>query len=180
MFVGQSFFFHNYDHWNLGVDLYCGHHKNLMCRQVSLFQRLICTLKYTIGTSETVLIREVSFKRVSHTPVLPFSRSRDTPETRIPPPPLPLGHMIQTPPTLDPSMGGAASMWGGPPTTPYYPGAATPTMQYPMFQGPPLPQGVLWEYEDDGEEGRQARVYMCVPTMYLPGLVITIGVQESS
>ena len=33
------------------------------CREVSLFQRLICTQKYTIGTSETVLIREVSFKR---------------------------------------------------------------------------------------------------------------------
>ena len=60
--------------------LYCGHsHKRgvicrLICtqkhtvgtsetvliREVSLFQRLICTQKYTVGTSETVLIREVS------------------------------------------------------------------------------------------------------------------------
>ena len=38
--------------------LYCGHHWALI-REVSLFQRLICTQKYTFGTSETVLIREV-------------------------------------------------------------------------------------------------------------------------
>ena len=34
-------------------------------REVSLFQRLICTQEYTIETSETVLIREVSlFQRL--------------------------------------------------------------------------------------------------------------------
>ena len=31
----------------------------VLIRDVSLFQRLICTQKYTIGTSETILIGEV-------------------------------------------------------------------------------------------------------------------------
>ena len=39
--------------------------KTVLIREVSLFQRLIYTQKYAIGTSETVLIREVSFKRGS-------------------------------------------------------------------------------------------------------------------
>ena len=43
--------------------LYCGYHWSKKCvpiREVSLFQRLICTQEYAIGTSEAVLIREVS------------------------------------------------------------------------------------------------------------------------
>ena len=37
----------------------------VLIREVSLFQRLICTQEYTIGTSETVLIRVVSlFQRL--------------------------------------------------------------------------------------------------------------------
>ena len=48
------------------VDLYTkGTSETVLIREVSLFQRLICTLKHTIGTSETVLIREVSlFQRL--------------------------------------------------------------------------------------------------------------------
>ena len=38
-----------------------GTSETVLIREVSLFQRLICTQEYTIGTSETVLIREVSF-----------------------------------------------------------------------------------------------------------------------
>ena len=34
--------------------------QSVFIREVSLFQRLICTQKHTIGTSETVLTREVS------------------------------------------------------------------------------------------------------------------------
>ena len=39
--------------------------KCVLIREASFFQRLICIQKYTIGTLETVLIREVSFKRGS-------------------------------------------------------------------------------------------------------------------
>ena len=42
-----------------------GTSETVLIREVSLFQRLISTQKYTIGTSETVLIREVSlFQRL--------------------------------------------------------------------------------------------------------------------
>ena len=42
-----------------------GTSETVLIREVSLFQRLICTQKYAIGTSETVLIREVSlFQRL--------------------------------------------------------------------------------------------------------------------
>ena len=42
-----------------------GTSETVLIREVSLFQRLICTQEYTIGTSETVLIREVSlFQRL--------------------------------------------------------------------------------------------------------------------
>ena len=37
-----------------------GTSETVLFREVSLFQRLICTQEYTIGTSGTVLIREVS------------------------------------------------------------------------------------------------------------------------
>ena len=37
-----------------------GPRKCVLIREVSLFQRLICTQKYAIGTSETILSREVS------------------------------------------------------------------------------------------------------------------------
>ena len=47
----------------MGTPLH-GPRKCVLIREVS-FQRLICTQKYTIGTSETVLIREVSlFQRL--------------------------------------------------------------------------------------------------------------------
>ena len=40
-------------------------HVCVLIREVSLFQRLICTQEYAIGTSETFLIREVSlFQRL--------------------------------------------------------------------------------------------------------------------
>ena len=42
-----------------------GTSETVLIREVSLFQRLICAQEYSIGTSETVLIREVSFKRGS-------------------------------------------------------------------------------------------------------------------
>ena len=48
--------------WNLSIG---GPRKCVLIREVSLFQRLICTQEYTIGTSETVLIREVSLLQVS-------------------------------------------------------------------------------------------------------------------
>ena len=53
-----------YVQWNLSIT---GPRKCVLIREVSSFQRLICTQKYTIGTSETVLvlISEVSFKRGS-------------------------------------------------------------------------------------------------------------------
>ena len=42
-----------------------GTSETVLIREVSLFQRLICAQKFTIGTSETVLIREVSlFQRL--------------------------------------------------------------------------------------------------------------------
>ena len=42
-----------------------GTSETVLIREVFLFQRLICTQKYAIGTSETVLIREVSlFQRL--------------------------------------------------------------------------------------------------------------------
>ena len=60
-----SFKIPNQIQWN---PLYCGHHltkmSSLEIEATSLFQRLICTQKYTIGTSETVLIREMSFQRL--------------------------------------------------------------------------------------------------------------------
>ena len=37
-----------------------GTSETVLIREASLFQRLICTQEYTVGTSETVLIREVS------------------------------------------------------------------------------------------------------------------------
>ena len=37
--------------------------KCVLTREVSIFQRLICTQEYTIGTSKTVLIREVSLSQ---------------------------------------------------------------------------------------------------------------------
>ena len=46
-----------------------GTSETVLIREVSLFQRLICTQENTIGTSETIQIREVSlFQRlIEHT-----------------------------------------------------------------------------------------------------------------
>ena len=51
--------------WNLSIVDTTGPRKRALFREVSLFQRLICTQTYTIETSEAVLIREVSlFQRL--------------------------------------------------------------------------------------------------------------------
>ena len=44
--------------------LYCGHHW-VKKGEVSLFERLIHAQKYAIGTSETVLIKEVFFNSLA-------------------------------------------------------------------------------------------------------------------
>ena len=51
--------------WNLSIVDTTGPRKRVLIREASLFQRLVCTQEYAIGTSETVLIREASlFQRL--------------------------------------------------------------------------------------------------------------------
>ena len=54
-----------YIQWNFSIVDTTGPRKCVLVREVSLFQRLTCTQRCAIGTSETVLIRKVSFKRGS-------------------------------------------------------------------------------------------------------------------
>ena len=58
--ITSSFFFHQSNFWRNDLTSTSGHNWAKKMCSVSLFQRLICSQKYTIGTSETVLIREVS------------------------------------------------------------------------------------------------------------------------
>ena len=53
---------HTYIQWNLSIMDITG---SVQIEEVSLFQRVFCTLLYVVGTAGSVLIREVSLFRRS-------------------------------------------------------------------------------------------------------------------
>ena len=56
---------HVYVEWDLFIKDTIGNQLANLYRELSLIQRQICTLLYVIEAADTVLIREVSFIRVS-------------------------------------------------------------------------------------------------------------------